>query len=521
MTGMRLSAQMRAVRCLSAHARRCAGALIVAIVVLLISYEIGVAQMKPGDRRKAYGEMRASVMESLLQTLYPGAVVQWDPALTVQIPGEKPRMVDVGVSMRGSAATGEPEGIASIEFEGLKQTFIFQAQSFQRSDRPNFLTELIVFRADMSGHIQRYKKVLLDPEEPLTELKTMSIKDWSTTEWPTLEIQYNTHRATPTSFTTIEWHSVFDANTSQFISRLPFGITRKNKGAAERDYWLGLSRTSPTAITIGERFSGETRQYECSDPCVMQAGTLLAKWNLDDADAAPSVLPKSSMTGTGANRAGSTNGKPAPEAASSAIIRLKNGRTIHADGAKEEGDKVEYTIGESSFKIPKSMVEEVVHSAEAPPSADTSKPLPTGSSVSVRAKTCTTQGNPHIPCNSAFFLQILMGLGETQRFRLLDDGNHDVTALANWEIDDGFDQVDFSVVNGVPRVYSKKFGSANQGLVHLYGTVGDYTATVRIYLLKPEDIASNKMGRRGMVDFPDKPHALRLIPDPPYFGRMP
>ena len=52
--------------------------------------------MKPGDRRKAYGEMRASVMESLLQTLYPGAVVQWDPALTVQIPGEKPRMVDVG-----------------------------------------------------------------------------------------------------------------------------------------------------------------------------------------------------------------------------------------------------------------------------------------------------------------------------------------------------------------------------------------------------------------------------------------
>ncbi len=64
----------------------------------------------------------------------------------------------------------------------------------------------------------------------------MSIKDWSTTEWPTLEIQYDTHRATPTSFTTIEWHSVFDANTSQFISRLPFGITRKNKGAAERDY---------------------------------------------------------------------------------------------------------------------------------------------------------------------------------------------------------------------------------------------------------------------------------------------
>jgi hypothetical protein len=51
--------------------------------LILASCSAVSAQMKPGDVRKAYGEQRASIMESLLQTLYPSAVVQWDPYFTV------------------------------------------------------------------------------------------------------------------------------------------------------------------------------------------------------------------------------------------------------------------------------------------------------------------------------------------------------------------------------------------------------------------------------------------------------
>jgi hypothetical protein len=38
---------------------------------LLLLTPGGSAQMKPGDRRKAFGEPRASVIESLLAALYP------------------------------------------------------------------------------------------------------------------------------------------------------------------------------------------------------------------------------------------------------------------------------------------------------------------------------------------------------------------------------------------------------------------------------------------------------------------
>ncbi|MGA3195029.1 MAG: hypothetical protein ABSD39_08480 [Terriglobales bacterium] len=302
------------------------------------------AQMKPGDRRKAYGEARASVIESLLTTLYPGAVVQWDPALTVQVSGGTPRMVEVPVSVRGSA-TGGMEGVASIEFEGRRQQYIFEAQGFRRTDPPAFPTVLYVFRADRTGHIERYKEVALDPDEPLTELKNASLQSWQK-EWPVLDIRYDTHRATSTSFTTIEWHGALDAGTGEFISRLPFGITRRLRGAPERDFYFSLGRTGYSTIMIGSS-TGESHPYYCSDPCVVDAETLLSDWKLNDA---PTKGPSSK--GMADNSA----------ARFAATIHLKNGRTIRAESAIETGDKVEYTVGESVYQIPRNLVQEISHS---------------------------------------------------------------------------------------------------------------------------------------------------------------
>jgi hypothetical protein len=95
---------------------------------------------------------------------------------------------------------------------------------------------------------------MLDPSEGLTELKIMSIQEWSQREWPTLEIHYDTHRVAPNSFTTIEWSSIFDSNSGQFISRLPMGITRKVRGGAEQPYFFGFSRNSPTTLAITNRY---------------------------------------------------------------------------------------------------------------------------------------------------------------------------------------------------------------------------------------------------------------------------
>jgi hypothetical protein len=128
----------------------------------------------------------------------------------------------------------------------------------------------------------------------------------------------------------------------------------------------------------------------------------------------------------------------------------------------------------------------------------------------------TVNASPQTPCKVAFYVQTLMGLGETQRFSDIDDGNHDVTARAQWSILDYDSDVDFSVVNGVPRIFSRKYG-----MVTLYATVGDKSAMTRIYIVKPEEISSNTLGRKGAPMIQDSHRPLQLIPAAPYVGRIP
>ncbi|MGA8436684.1 MAG: hypothetical protein WB762_08725 [Candidatus Sulfotelmatobacter sp.] len=64
-----------------------------------------------------------------------------------------------------------------------------------------------------------------------------------------------------------------------------------------------------------------------------------------------------------------------------------------------------------------------------------------------------------MPCHVVFLIQVLMGLGETQRLTLLDDAHHDITARAQWTIVDRTSDLGFfSVVDGVPHVFSNKYG---------------------------------------------------------------
>ena len=42
--------------------------------------------------------------------------------------------------------------------------------------------------------------------------------------------------------------------------------------------------------------------------------------------------------------------------ASAEVIHLKNGRTIYADQVRENGNRLEYEVGEDSYAIPKSSV---------------------------------------------------------------------------------------------------------------------------------------------------------------------
>jgi hypothetical protein len=121
--------------------------------------------------------------------------------------------------------------------------------------------------------------------------------------------------------------------------------------------------------------------------------------------------------------------------------------------------------------------------------------------------------DPRIPCHFAYFRQVLMGIGETQRFRMFDDHHNDVTAAAKWFVMDYGPLTEFSMVDGEPSIYAKKLG-----MVEVYGTYGGHSAEVRLYIMTLADI--NSEGRRGDPQFWDSSRPVEVVPEAPYAGRL-
>ena len=79
--------------------------------------------------------------------------------------------------------------------------------------------------------------------------------------------------------------------------------------------------------------------------------------------------------------AGSAMSVADSHAASAETIQLTNGKTIHADSITDAGEKIEYTIGDSTYKISKSSVKSISHAGgvSMPASssvASTASPVP-------------------------------------------------------------------------------------------------------------------------------------------------
>ncbi|MGH9687205.1 MAG: energy transducer TonB [Candidatus Acidiferrales bacterium] len=85
-----------------------------------------------------------------------------------------------------------------------------------------------------------------------------------------------------------------------------------------------------------------------------------------------------------------------PESGTSSqdIVHLKNGQTIHADTITDDGDKIEYMIGDGVYEIPKTLVASIVHSPDANPLASGSASWQRTGAASVRVTGRPLPGAP-------------------------------------------------------------------------------------------------------------------------------
>jgi hypothetical protein len=250
--------------------------LVAAIVVLVLGSGLTYGQ-SPQNHRSAFGELRATVMESLLSKIHPGARFQWDPDLRVEIDRKLREVTFPGFTLIATS-DGRFEGATGVEFGRDKEELIYNAEHLRSVPSQKLPTDLAVFETDARGVVTRLRVSALDPSDALTKIKLINVKPWAPNSWPVARTQYVSYFGNPDSFTRIEWNAAFDTNSGQFVSRLPLGIVRITKDGGEETHPLTVARKDPNTLQILDSVTKTVLEYRCSDPCVMDGNVLISEW---------------------------------------------------------------------------------------------------------------------------------------------------------------------------------------------------------------------------------------------------
>lgn len=108
---------------------------------------------------------------------------------------------------------------------------------------------------------------------------------------------------------------------------------------------------------------------------------------------------------------------------SAETIHLKNGRTIAADNVREKDDKVEYQVGDDTYRIPKALVEKIDTSTTPLVDPNFGNVTP-----AARPKSDTQHANPPMPSEHALKMP-----SNKDVMRVVHDGKVDLDALGDLE----------------------------------------------------------------------------------------
>lgn len=228
------------------------------------------------SRRDAVGPAIATLTETLLHSLFPGAKVQWDPVLTIREGSGPSEPVDLGDFTAHRLDDGSTGGVAMLEVGSAKAEHIQKLKKFQSADGAHFETTIVAFRIPPSGSGMEIKKIPLDPYDRLTKINWFEVQTWLPGGWPVLHLRYESYTPSGGTLTIVEWDSLFNVGAGSFSGRIPTGLSVLRKDGEETQEIFSVRRTSATEIAI-DNSAGKAIVYPCSDPCVVDGRTFLGQ----------------------------------------------------------------------------------------------------------------------------------------------------------------------------------------------------------------------------------------------------
>jgi hypothetical protein len=229
--------------------------------------------------REAVGEERATMVESLLGALVPGAKAKWSSHMAMRDAGGEERLVDFAGFTYRKRADGGSEGATGFDTGGQKEKYIFNASRFRTNGNAHFTTDFVVFRARPGGQVSDFRKFILDDSSSVSQVKAFELQEWPDDRWPILRLQYVSYYQQPGRFIAIEWQSLFDSDRGKLTERLPAGIVQSFEDGREEIHTFIAKRTNPGHLQLIDSVSKLVIDYSCEDPCIVDGSSLLKEWD--------------------------------------------------------------------------------------------------------------------------------------------------------------------------------------------------------------------------------------------------
>ena len=106
----------------------------------------------------------------------------------------------------------------------------------------------------------------------------MHLSDSAASNWPILQVQYDSYVADSGPSVHIEWQASFDPNLNEIISRVLTAIVMRSDSGQEEAHLLTTQRVDPSDIQITDVLTKKTVLYPCTDPCVVIGPDFARLW---------------------------------------------------------------------------------------------------------------------------------------------------------------------------------------------------------------------------------------------------
>ena len=247
------------------------------IILLALLFAPAALIADVATTRTAFGTDKAPALESLVASLYPGSVVEWEPRLAIVAADGTRRALRINDSVQRNEAAGFTF-VMPLEFPEDETDIKKSLSAFEPAVtvvRP----EIVAFKTSSSYAITEIRRGGLSETAHLTEVVNMEIAETGVDlEWPEV---YFTYRAV---YGTTEWHgelgwgAKLTTNPVAVVHRLPNYVVKQVKDApllAEEP--VVIVNSDIESFTIFS-IAGRKAVTRCAVPCVPDGRVLLALW---------------------------------------------------------------------------------------------------------------------------------------------------------------------------------------------------------------------------------------------------